>query len=393
MLSDLRVLDFSRYIAGPYCASILGDLGAEVIRIEPVGGGEDRGLVPVTDQGTGALFLQTNRNKKSVAIDMTTPEGRAIIERLIATADIVVTNMPPGALKRHGLDYETLKAIRPDIIATNVSAFGTEGPLAEKTGFDAVAQGMSGAAYLSGNRIRPARSASSYVDYATGLAGAMGTLAAVIHRGRTGQGQAVRASLLATALTFINAAHIEESSRSLNRRPFGNRSPYSAPSDIFPTTDGAIVVQVVGNPMFRRWARLVGQPDLLRDRRFTTDALRGRNGAALSRIMRDWTGRLATAEALDKLAAAGIPAGPVYSPRQTLDDPGIAATGILKSLDLPDAGMAIPLANLLVQLDTLPETVRSAAPAAGQHTAEILGAAGYSPAEVADMARKGLISQ
>lgn len=392
MLNDLRVLDFSRYIAGPYCASVLGDLGAEVIRIEPVGGGEDRGLVPVTGSGTGALFLQTNRNKKSLAIDASRPEGRAVIERLVATADIVVTNMTQAALVRHGLDYDTLKAIKPDIIATNISAFGNAGPLAEKTGFDAVAQGMSGAAYLGGNRIRPARSASSYVDYATGLAGAMGTLAAVIHRGRTGEGQNVRASLLATALTFINAAHIEEATRSLNRRPFGNRSPYSAPSDIFPTTDGAIVVQVVGNAMFRRWVRLVDQPALLQDSRFLTDAARGRNGAALSRIMRSWTVVRSTADALADLARAGIPAGPVYSPRQTLDDPGIAATGILKALELPE-GMTVPLANLLVQLDSLTETVRTPAPTPGQHTAEVLATAGYSPAEIAGLVEAGLISQ
>ncbi|WP_137391686.1 CaiB/BaiF CoA transferase family protein [Rhodoligotrophos defluvii] len=391
VLGDLRVLDFSRYIAGPYCASVLGDLGAEVVRIEPVGGGEDRRLIPVTDDGDGALFLQLNRNKKSLAVDAASSEGRQIVERLTCTADVVITNMPVGTLKRHGLDYETLRRLKPDIIATNLSAFGPKGPLGGRTGFDAVAQAVSGAAYLGGSPSRPSRAASSYVDYGTGLAGAVGTLAAIIHRLKTGEGQNVQASLLATAFTFINAAHIEAAVKGTDRRPYGNRSPNSAPSDFFPTLDGAIAVQVVGNPMFRRWARLMDRPELARDPRFDSDAARGQNGLALSRVMRKWTKTRTTAQAIEQLGRAGIPSGPVYSPHQAIGDPDIMESGVLGTVSQPGVGTALPIANLLVQLQSIGQSVRAPAPSAGQHTAQVLRAIGYSDEEIAHLARKGCV--
>lgn len=391
MLGDIRVVDFSRYIAGPYCASILGDLGADVVRVEPVGGGDDRRLVPVSARGEGALFLQLNRNKRSLAIDSAAPGGRAVVERLVAKADIAVTNMPPRALKRYGLDYETLRRIRPDIITVNLSAFGTKGRLSGQTGFDAVAQAMSGAAYLGGRVGRPSRSASSYVDYGTGLAGAMGALAAIVHRLKTGEGQDVQASLLATGLAFLNAMHIEQAARQLDRKPYGNRSPNSGPSDFCPTKDGVIAVQVVGNVMFKRWAALVGKPDLPKDRRFATDAARGRNGAALSRMLRDWAKSYTSAEAIDLLAREGIPAGPVYTPRQTLADPGIAEAGVFQMTDFPGVANAIPLVGLPVQLQSLSQAIRMRAPLPGEHSEAVLRELGYGVDEIAAMVREGCV--
>lgn len=389
MLGNLRVLDFSRYIAGPYCASVLGDLGAEVIRVEPVGGGEDRRLIPVTEDGEGALFLQLNRNKKSLAVDAGSPEGRRIVERLLRTADVAITNMPVATLKRHGLDYDTLRRLKPDIIATNLSAFGPKGPLSGKTGFDAVAQGISGAAYLGGSPSRPSRSASSYVDYGTGLAGALGTLAAVIHRLKTGEGQNVQASLLATAMTFINAAHIEAAAKGADRAPYGNRSPNSAPSDFFPTLDGAIAVQVVGNAMFRRWSKLMGRPELARDARFSSDAARGQNGLALSRVMRKWTKTRATAEAIEQLGRSGIPSAPVYSPLRAIEDAEIVGSGVFSPVSR--FGAQLPIANLLVQLQSIEKSVRARAPSVGEHTAEVLRSVGYTDAEITELARGGWV--
>ncbi|MBS7701219.1 MULTISPECIES: CoA transferase [unclassified Chelatococcus] len=392
VLAGLRVLDFSRYIAGPYCASILGDLGAEVIRIEPVGGGEDRKLVPVTPRGDGALFLQLNRNKKSVALDTASEQGRKIMEALIRTADVVVTNMPVNALARYGLDYPTLRALKRNIIATNLSAFGIRGPLSMKTGFDAVAQGMSGAAFLGGQSEHPSRSASSYVDYGTGLAGAVGTLAALIHRSQTGEGQNVQASLLATAMTFINAAHIEAAATGVDRKPFGNRSPFSAPSDLFPTQDGSVAVQVVGNAMFRRWSRLVGRPELPSDPRFASDSSRGRNSEPLSQIMSDWTAMRTSSAAIAALEEAGIPAGPVLSPRQAITDPQIAASGALGAAAITGAFGTLPVANLLVQLDGLAPSLRAPAPGPGEHTIEILQEIGVSADRIAALMQEGFAS-
>lgn len=386
LLANLRVLDFSRYIAGPYCASILADLGAEVIRIEPVGGGEDRLLVPVTPEGEGAIYIQLNRNKKSLAIDMASEPGRVAIERLVASADIAITNMPVTALRRYGLDYETLRAIKADLIVTNLSAFGATGPLAAKTGFDAVAQSMSGAAFLGGSRRRPSRAASSYVDYGTGLAAALGTLAAIIHRTATGEGQNVQASLLATAMTFINAAHIEAAATGRDREPFGNRSPFSGPSDLLPTRDGSIAVQVVGNAMFRRWAKLVERADLAKDRRFRSDSERGRNGRHLSRIMRAWTAQRTTAEAIEQLEKAGIPCGPILTPQEALCDAQVAGSEILE-----DASESLPAAKLLVQLSAVPTGSQRPAPRVGENSLEVLRSVGYADAEIMDFVKFGYV--
>jgi crotonobetainyl-CoA:carnitine CoA-transferase CaiB-like acyl-CoA transferase len=391
-LQSIRVADFSRYIAGPYCASILGDLGADVIRVEPVGGGEDRGLIPLGAASDGALFLQMNRNKRSLAVDVRSPEGRGIVERLIGTSDVAVTNMPERALRRQGLDYETLRAIRPDIVCINVSAYGPSGPLSERTGFDAIGQGINGSAYLAGAAGAPARSASSYVDYGTGLAGAVGVLAALMQRRETGAGQKVDASLLATALTFMNGPLIEEAVLGLGRRPYGNRSPNSGPSDIFPTRDGAIAVQVVGEQMFGRWTRLVDRADLVRDARFETDAKRGENGEHLSEIMREWTGVRSTQEAIERLSESGIPAGPVYSPRQVLDDPDIAAAQILERLAYPGLADPAPIARLAVRLQAIEHPIRQRAPLIGEHNAELLSELGYSQADVASLLAHGRVA-
>lgn len=391
ILDGVRVLDFSRYIAGPYCASILADLGADVIRIEPVGGGEDRLLIPVTEDGQGALFIQMNRNKRSLAVETASPEVRPVVDALIATADVVVTNMPVEALKRQRLDYASLASIRPNIITTNLSAFGHFGPLRKKTGFDAVAQAISGAAYLGGTDDSPSRAASSYVDYGTGLAGAMGTLAAIIERLKSGRGQDVQASLLATAMTFINAAHIEAAARDADRRPWGNRSPFSGPSDFVRTLDGAISVQVVGNVMFRRWVDLVGKPDLAEDPRFSSDSIRGLNGEELSGYMGSWCKTRSTAEALELLAEAGIPAGPVYSPRQSIADAEIASSGGLTWTHVPGAERPLPLAQLLVHFSDSETSIRNTAPRAGEHSLEILRSIGLSEQDISGFVAKRLV--
>jgi crotonobetainyl-CoA:carnitine CoA-transferase CaiB-like acyl-CoA transferase len=386
-LQSVRVVDFSRYIAGPYCASILGDLGANVIRVEPVGGGEDRGLIPLGGGADGALFLQLNRNKRSLAIDARSSEGKRIVARLIATADVVVTNLPESALSRQGYDYESLRAIKADIVCINVSAYGQMGPLSERTGFDAIGQAINGSAYLAGSEGAPVRSASSYVDYGTGLAGAVGVLAALMQRRETGMGQRVDASLLATALTFMNGPLIEEAVLGLGRQPYGNRSPNSGPSDIFPTRNGAIVVQVVGDQMFGRWTRVVAQPELVDDERFLSDARRGANGAHLSAVMRAWTERLTSREAIDILARNGIPAGPIYSPRQALDDEEIAATGIFEHVAHAGLAAPAPLARLAVKLGGSDQAVRRRAPQVGEHNTEILSELGYSDTDIESLTR------
>src|SRR6202023_3391774 len=205
VLEGVRVLDFGRYIAGPYCATLLAEFGAEVIRVEKRDGSEDRFVAPVCEGGEGALFLQINRNKKGITLDPIKPEGQEVMRRLVATADVVVANLPPQTLRAMKLDYESLKAIKPHIILTTATAFGNPGPWSERVGFDGVAQVMSGAVYMTGQGDPPYRAAVPWVDFGTALHCAFGTLAALMARRDNSKGQKNEGALLATDVTFTKA--------------------------------------------------------------------------------------------------------------------------------------------------------------------------------------------
>ena len=271
VLEGIRVLDFGRYIAGPYCATLLAEHGAEVIRIEKREGSEDRFQAPVANTGEGALFLQINRNKLGLTLDPMAPEGQDIVRKLVATADVVIANLPPQTLSAMKLDYESLKAVKPDIILTTVTAYGRGGPYSERVGFDGVGQVMSGAVYMTGTEDQPYRAQVPWVDFGTALHCAFGTMAALMSRKATGKGQWVQGALLATAVTFGNALLIEQAVIQANRVPTGNRGQTAAPVDIFRTKDGWILAQVIGAPLFKRWAKLMGEEHWLTDPRFKDD--------------------------------------------------------------------------------------------------------------------------
>src|SRR5438034_414270 len=224
VLGGIRVLDFGRYIAGPFCAALLGDLGAEVIRIERIGGGEDRGMIPVgagpaTEPftGGGAVFLAMNRNKLGMTLDPAAPKGREIVRKLVADADVVVANLPPSVLRSLALDLDSLRAVKPDIVLTTVTGFGAGGPLSRKHGFDGIGQAMSGAVYLSGMPEQPIMAKVPWVDFGTACLSAFGTLAALYERGKTGNGQKVEGALLRTAIAFANAVLIEQALTGVDR--------------------------------------------------------------------------------------------------------------------------------------------------------------------------------
>lgn len=324
ILEDIRVLDFGRYIAGPYCAALLGDLGAEVIRIERLSGSEDRFVHPLKDDGgEGAMFMQMNRNKKGMTLNPTKEGSDEIVKKLVESADVVVANLPPQTLKRMGIDYETISKYNPGIILTTVSAFGAGGPYSERVGFDGVGQAMSGAAYLTGNDDEPIKAYSPYIDYGTASLTAMGTLAAIIERGKTGKGQIVEGALFATSLAFMNTHLIEQSITKRNRKAIGNRSPYAGPVDMVQTKDGWIVVQVLGDTLFKRWAVLLKAEEFLNDKRFNSDINRGINGELLSKKTSEWASQYTNDEALALLAEASVPAGPVNDLQAALDDPHV----------------------------------------------------------------------
>ncbi len=385
VLDGIRVLDFGRYIAGPFCAALLADLGADVIRVEKVRGSEDRFLVPLNEEGDGALFMQVNRNKRGLTLNPMKPAGQEVVRRLAATADVVVANLPDSALVAMGLDYASLAAVKPDIILTSVSAFGAGGPYSEKVGFDGIGQAMSGAMYLSGQPDQPTKSYVPWVDFTTALSATVGTLAAVMARQQTGRGQEVKGSLLASALTIANAALIEQAVTVPDRVATLNRSQVSAPSDTHRTRDGWILVQTIGQPLFERWTTLMGEPQWLEDPRFIDDMARGDHGEVISERMAAWCAERTTEVALAELEDARIPAGPVYSPQQALDDSHVQAIGFLKALGFPGVPALAPVSDTPFSLSGAETGVRHRAPQLGEHTDEILESLGYRPGDIAEL--------
>ncbi len=391
VLAGVRVLDFGRYIAGPYCAALLADLGADVIRIERRGGGEDRWVAPVGSDGVGAMYLVMNRNKRAMTLDPSRPEGREIVRKLVATADVVVANLPPEVLRSLELDLDSLRRVKPDIILTTVTAFGAGGPSSGKHGFDGIGQLMCGSAYLTGTPEQPMRAAVAWVDCGTASQAAFGTLAALMARQKSGRGQKVEGALLRTAVAFNNPALVEQQVIQVNRIATLNRGQTSAPSDVFRTTDGWIVAYAIGNPMFTRWAKLMGEDHWLTDPRFKDDAARGDNGETISKRMAEWTAQRSTAEALAELEAAKIPAGPLYSPQQALTDAHIRAAGLLTDTDYPGLPRPAPLAPTPVDLSETPGRFRHRAPQLGEHTDEILAELGYNAEAIADLRAKAVV--
>jgi len=382
LLNDVRVLDFGRYIAGPFCAALLGDLGADVIRIEKVDGSEDRFTTPVSRNGDGAGFMQLNRNKRGITLNPRTPEGRQILERLIPTADVVIANLPPDTLATMGLDYESLCQHRSDIILTTSTAFGASGPYATRVGFDGVAQAMSGNLHMTGNADEPTKNYFPYVDFTTASLNAMATLAAIIHRTKNGEGQHVQGCLLASALSIANGTMIEQALLGVNRSGTGNRGQTSAPSDTFQTKDGWILVQVVGNPLYERWARLMGEDSWLVDSKYSTDESRGLHAVDISTRMQEWTSSRTTTEAVKALEDARIPCGEVLSPQGALDNEQVQAMGFLESIDYPGIDTPAPIAHMPMDFSTLDVSIRRRAPTLGEHTNEILESLGFEKSEI-----------
>jgi len=391
ILHGIRVLDFGRYIAGPYCAALLAEYGAEVIRIEKRGGSEDRYVAPVGAGGEGALFLQMNRNKLSLTLDPMVPAGQEVVRRLVRTADVVVANLPPPTLAAMYLDYDSLKAVKPDIILTISSAFGPGGPYSDRVGFDGVGQVMSGAVYMTGEPDQPYRAQVPWVDFGTALHCACGTLAALMARRDSGKGQKVEGALLATALTFSNALLIEQAVIAADRVPTGNRGQTAAPVDLYRTKDGWIICQVIGQPLYRRWATLMGEPHWLEDPRFKDDLARGDNGELISARMQRWCIERSTAESIDILAREKIPAAPVLKPQQTLDDPHIRAMAFFQPVDYPGLERPAPIAKTPVWLSETPGGIRHRAPLLGEHTEQILQQIGYDAAAIEELRRTGVI--
>ena len=390
-LAGIRVIDFGRFIAGPYCGMLLADMGADVIRVDRRQGSEDRYTGPVTEDGEGGGFISLNRNKRSLTLDTSKPGSAEIIQKLVRGADVVVANLPIAVLKKMGIDYESLRALNSGVILARISTFGPDGPYASRLGFDTIAQAMSGAMSLTGFAETPIRAIVPFEDYGTALHTAFGVMVALYHRAKTGEGQVVDGALLATGVTFMQALLAERAIQGIERKQQGNAGYYSAPADTYRTQDGWVVVQTIGGDMFARWARLVGREELVGDPRFADDLSRADNRATLTEAMNAWLATRTTAEAIAELQSARVPAGPVFELDDVLDDPQVKARELLKYVDYPGAQKPVPLANTAVRLSATPGCIRHRAPKLGEHTNEVLRELGYTDPEVAALRAAGVV--
>lgn len=392
VLDGIRVLDFGRYVAAPYCATLLGYLGADVIRIERPGGGDDRPIAPLAEDGSGAVFLQTACNKRSICLKLGSDAADDVRSRLLRSADVVVSNFPPALQQRLGFDYASLAAIKPDIILANVSAFGATGPLAKQGGFDGVGQAMSGAMFMTGVPGKPAKAAAPYVDYTTAVLLAFGVMAALRERDRSGQGQEIGGALLSTALAVFNSHLIEQAVAEPNREPTGNRVQTSAPSDVFATSDGHILVHCPGDGIFKRWCELVGRADMAADPRFSTDQQRGDHRDEICAPMAAWCAERRSDEALAALAEAGVPAGPVLDIAEALAHPQTAALGVLGDVAYPGLPTPAPVADLPIKMSHSETGIRTSPPTVGEHTDSVLAELGFTADEIAALRSSGTVA-
>ena len=391
ILEGVKVLDFGRYIAGPFCGALLADYGADVIRIERVNGSEDRYVTPVTEDGQGAMFLQLNRNKLGLTLNPTKDKGKEIIKKLVERSDIVIANLPEQTLKSMSLDYERLKVINPGIILTSNTAFGTSGPYAERVGFDGVAQAMSGAMDMTGDPDQPTKAYAPYVDFCSASLAAFGTVLAYLEKLKTGRGQRVQTSLLQTALTTTNNLLIEQELLDINRIASMNRAQTSGPSDTFQTKDGWILVQTVGQPLFERWVNLMGEEEWLDDERFKDDLSRGDNGHLISERMSEWCAERTSKEAIDELEKSRIPVGEVLRAQETLKERHIVEKGSFVKLSYPTLKEEYSVVGPAIELSENPGKIKHRSPELGEHNQQILMELGYTQEEINQLKKDRII--
>lgn len=389
-LTGIRVLDFGRHLAAPYCGMLLADLGADVVRIERREGGEDRWVGPVTATGEGGLYLNVNRNKRGMTLTLGSPHSGEILRRLVKSADIALVNLPIKEMKKLGLDYDSLRKIRPDIILVMASAFGPDGPYADRVGFDSIAQAMGGSMHLTGFS-KPLRAIVPFADYGTALHGALGAVTALYTRRQTGEGQLIDVSLLATTVTFMTSLLAEQAVKGLSRTMQGNTSFFSAPSDTYQTKDGWVMVPTIGEWMFARWAKLVGKPEWVGDPRFADDLTRADNSGAINEVMSAWCAERTTEQVVAELKEARLPCGPVHNLDQVLSDPQVKARGIFEEIRFPGSEKPIPITRSPLRMTAVPHEPLRPAPTLGQHTDEILVELGFSGEEIAAFRRAGAL--
>jgi crotonobetainyl-CoA:carnitine CoA-transferase CaiB-like acyl-CoA transferase len=392
-LTGLKVIDLSHVMAGPTCAMLLADLGADVVKVEKIPGGDDaRRMAPPTIAGESAAFLIMNRNKRGIALNLKTEAGRTVLSRLLQGADVLIENYRPGTMERMGFGYEALHASNPRLIYCSISGFGRTGPYANRGGFDLVAQAMSGLMSITGEGpgCPPVKLGAPVTDITAGILACVGILAALHSRASSGQGQMVDTSLFEAGIihTYWQSAIALATGKAPG--PMGTGHPLNAPYQAFPVADGWITVGAANQGNWLRLLQALEAPELGDDPRFANNAERMRNLPALNAALTPLFKHRSSAEWLRRLEQAGVPAGPVLDVNQMHADPQTLARKMIVETTHPTAGR-VKAIGLPIKFSDTPGGVRRAAPILGQHTREVLRDHGFSDTQIDQMAALGAI--
>ncbi len=402
-LAGVRVLDLSRILAGPWCGQILADLGADVIKVERPGRGDDTRAwgPPYLRDGVGAetseagYYLAANRGKRSVTVDIASPDGQQVVRDLAAVSDVLLENYKVGGLVKYGLDYAALEPLNPRLVYCSITGFGQDGPYAARPGYDFMIQAMGGVMSVTGERDDlpgggPQKVGVAVADITTGLYATIAIQAALLHRERSGRGQYIDMALLDCQVAFManQAMNYLVTGQAPGRA--GNAHPNIVPYQVFATRDGHIIVAVGNDEQYRRLCRLLGVPALAEDARFTTNAARVRHRDELVPLLAERLAREDSAHWLGALQAQSIPCGPINTLAQVFDDPQVRHLGIAQSVQDPVRG-EVSLVGQPVDLSRTPAAIVSSVPDAGADTDEILKGLGLDDARIAELRRQGAL--
>lgn len=402
-LSHIRVLDLSRILAGPWAGQILADLGADVIKVERPGPGDDtRGWGPPwikDDQGqdtsVAAYYLCANRNKRSITVDITQPEGQDIVRRLAAQSDVVLENFKLGGLKQYGLDYDSLKAVNPRLVYCSITGFGQDGPYAPRAGYDFLIQGLGGLMSITGRPdgepgAGPMKVGVALTDILTGLYATNAVLAALAWREQSGEGQYIDMALLDVQVACLANQAMNYLATGSNPRRMGNAHPSIVPYQDFTTADGHMILAIGNDGQFARFCEVAGRPELAADARFATNRARVENRAELIPLLNEITATRTTAEWIAQLEARAVPCGPINGLAEVFADPQVQARGLAVKMPHPEAG-EVPLVASPIRLSKTPVEYRRAPPLVGEHTDEILADLGVDTAGIAGLRERGVV--
>jgi len=390
-LEDIRVLDFTRVMSGPFATMLLGDLGADVIKIEPPGGDDTRGWGPPWIGGDSAYFMSANRNKRSMIIDLKKLEGKEIVKKLVEKSDVVVENFRPGVAEQLGISYDNLSKINPRIIYCSISGFGQSGPHRDKPGYDLIALAMSGLMSITGEPNRPpVKFGVPIADLTTALFAALSIVSALYWREKTGRGQYIDMALLDAQVLLLSHQAFNYFATGEEPRRMGSAHPNIVPYQAFETSDGYIIVTVGSEKLWEQFCKAIGRPDLIENPKFRTNADRVINREELIEEL-EWVFKpKPTRFWIEELEKAGVPAAPILTVGQVLNDEYVRYRGMVLEIEHPEAGV-IKMLGTPFKMSVTPGVVRSPPPTRGQHTFEILRELGFDDEEIIELKSKHVV--